>query len=75
MVQFRRVPVYYAIVDELEQRGGRAKDWELFKALRERYELTFSELLHELMKLEVNGIVRVHVLKENERLVELVSKP
>ncbi len=72
---WRSVPLYYAIVDELERRGGSAKDVDLYKALRSKFELTFAEFLRELMKLEMQGIVYVSVLKENMRNVELLKRP
>lgn len=72
---WRSVPLYYAIIEELERRGGTARDDELFRALRERFDITYAEFLHELMKLEMQGIVYVSVLKENLRNVELLKKP
>ncbi len=72
---WRRVPLYYAIVEELERRGGRARDDELYKALRERMSITFAEFLKALMKLEMQGIVYVSVIREGLRNVELIAKP
>jgi hypothetical protein len=72
---WRSIPLYYAIVEELERRGGTAKDVDLYKALRDKYDVTFMEFLKELMKLEMQGIIHVDVLKENLRNVELVVKP
>jgi transcription initiation factor IIE alpha subunit len=72
---WRSVPLYYAIVEELERRGGRAMDEELYKALKERFNITFSEFLKALMKLEMQGIVYVNVIKEGVRHVELLVKP
>jgi len=72
---WRSIPLYYAIVEELERRGGSAKDIDIYRALRDKYDLSFSEFLKELMKLEMHGIIRVEVLKENLRNVELIAKP
>jgi len=72
---WRSIPLHYAIVEELERRGGSAKDVELYRALRSRMEVTFSEFLHALMKLEMQGLVYVSVLRENLRNVELLRKP
>ena len=74
---WRSLPLYYAIVEELERRGGSAKDVDLYKVLREKYggSLSYSEFLHELMKLEMQGIIYVSVLKENLRNVELLRSP
>jgi hypothetical protein len=71
---WRSVPLYYAIVDELERRGGSAKDIDLYKAIRSKYDVTFAEFLRELMRLEMQGIVYVSVLKENLRNVELLRR-
>ena len=70
---FQGVPLYFAIVEFLERKKGRARDIDIYNALRERYDISFTTLLKELMKLEMQGIVNVIVLKENERVVELVS--
>ena len=72
---WRSVPLYYVIVEELERRGGRAMDNELYKAIRERFDVTFAEFLKALMKLEMQGIVYVNVIRENLRNVELIAKP
>ncbi len=72
---WRSIPLYYAIVEELERRGGSAKDIDIYRALRDKYDLSFSEFLKELMKLEMHGVIRVEVLKENLRNVELIAKP
>ena len=73
--EWRSIPLYYAIVEELERRGGSAKDIDIYRALRDKYDLSFSEFLKELMKLEMHGVIRVEVLKENLRNVELIAKP
>jgi len=72
---WRSVPLYYAIVDELERRGGTAKDTDLYRVLRSKLDVTYAEFLRELMKLEMQGVVYVSVLKENMRNVELVKRP
>ncbi len=72
---WRSIPLYYAIVEELERRGGSAKDIDIYRALRDKYDVSFSEFLKELMKLEMHGVIRVEVLKENLRNVELIAKP
>ena len=71
---WRSIPLYYVIVEELERRGGSAKDIELYKAIRDRIDVTYAEFLKALMKLEMQGIIYVNVLKENLRNVELIVK-
>jgi len=72
---WRSIPLHYAIIEELERRGGSAKDIELYRALRSRVDVTFPEFLHALMKLEMQGLVYVSVLRENLRNIELLRKP
>ena len=72
---WRNVPIYYAIVDELERRGGNAKDIDIYKAIKSKYDVTFAEFLRELMRLEMHGIIYVSILKENLRNIELLRKP
>ncbi len=72
---WRKIPLYYAIIDELERRGGVEKDVNLYRTLRSKYSITFSEFLQELMKLEMQGIVYVAILKEDLRNVKLLRRP
>ena len=72
---WRKVPLYYAIIDELERRGGVEKDVNLYRALRSKYPVTFAEFLQELMKLEMQGIIYVAILKEDLRNVKLLRRP
>ncbi len=72
---WRNLPLYYAIIDELERRGGTAKDVDLYNTLRDKFDISFSEFLHALMVLEIHGIVYVSVVRENLRNVELLKRP
>ncbi len=72
---WRRIPLYYAIVEELERRGGTAKDVELYRALRERFDVTYSDFLKALMVLEMQDVVYVETLREDLRNVRLLRKP
>ncbi|RUM47943.1 MAG: hypothetical protein DSY37_00940 [Hyperthermus sp.] len=75
LAPWRTTPLYYAIVEELERRGGSAKDIEVYRALREKYlTLSFSDFLHELMKLEMQGVIYVSVIKEDLRNIELLAR-
>jgi DNA-binding PadR family transcriptional regulator len=50
-------------------------DGELYKALLEAYgEICPSDLNKALMKLEVDGLIRVYTLTRNKRRVELVEE-
>ncbi len=76
METWRKVPIYYAIVEELERRGGTAKDIELYRALREQYyDLTYSEFLKALMVLEMQDVVYVELIREDLRTVKLLKRP
>ena len=75
METWRNVPLYYAIVEELERRGGTALDVEIYRSIRERFEVTFAEFLKALMILEMQDVVRVEVLREDLRNVQLVKRP
>ena len=71
---WRNLPLEYLILEELERRGGRAKDSELYEAVSRRTSVTFIELLKALMKLEMQGLVEVIVIKEDIREVRLAKK-
>lgn len=73
---WREVPLYYAIIEELERKGGNAKDVELYRALRERYEdLSYTDFLKALMVLEMQGLIYVATAKEDLRIVKLLKTP
>jgi hypothetical protein len=72
---WKSIPLYYAIVEELERRGGSAKDVELYRAIRERMDITYSDFLKALMVLEMQDVVYVETLREDLRSVRLVRKP
>ena len=72
---WRNLPLYYLIVEELERRGGSARDDELYKAIKEKMDVSFSEFLKALMVLEMQGIIYVSVIKEDLRNVELLRSP
>ncbi len=73
---WRSIPLYYAIIDELERRGGSAKDVELYASLRERFQnITFSDFLKALMVLEMQDIIHVTMIRDDLRNIELLRKP
>ena len=73
---WRKVPLYYAIIDILERKGGNAKDIEIYRTLREEYyDVTYSEFLKALMILEMQDIVYVEMIREDLRTVKLLRKP
>jgi DNA-binding PadR family transcriptional regulator len=59
---------------ELLQRKGPIVEDDLIKELREAYgDVSLREVNRILMRLEVNGLVRVSRLMKGKRLVELVK--
>ncbi|HIC99173.1 MAG TPA: hypothetical protein EYP08_05935 [Pyrodictiaceae archaeon] len=71
---WRNLPLEYLILEELERRGGRARDSELYEAISGQTSATFAELLKALMKLEMQGLVEVIVVKEDVREVRLARQ-
>jgi len=66
-------PIQNAVVDVLQKKGAMT-DEDLRKELEESYsDISFRELNTILMKLEVNGVVRVSRLLKKKRRVELVE--
>lgn len=67
-------PLSLAIVEVLEKKGA-LTDLDLHKELKSDFgEVSFRELNRDLMKLELNGILRVSRLMRGKRHVELVSR-
>lgn len=68
-------PSSLAIVEVLERKGG-LTDIDLQKELKSNFgEISFRELNRELMKLEMQGVLRVSRLMKGKRQVELTGKP
>jgi len=66
-------PLYLAVVEVLERKGPMA-DEELMEAVSDVYgDISFRELNRALMKLEINGVVRVTRLAKGKRRTELVE--
>jgi len=63
------LPPYIELWEELKRRGGIAKDSELFKILRSRYDISRREYNKLLMMMELRGYIHVEYLKKNERLI------
>ena len=68
-------PISLAIVEVLEKKGGMT-DVALLKELEDNYsEVSFRELNKDLMRLEMQGVLRVSRLMKGKRQVELIGKP
>ncbi len=67
-------PLHTLIVELLTKKQGLVTDAELHRAILEVYDdLSVSELNKALMKLEVDGILRVSGLTKSKRRVELTK--
>jgi len=63
--------VLVRILKVLQERGGILTDRELLEALRREYDISYSEFVSALMKLEVEGYIHVSPQKEDTRVVRL----
>lgn len=67
-------PLSLAIVEILERKGAMT-DLDLQKELKDDFgEVSFREVNRNLMKLELNGLLRVSRLMKGKRQVELTTK-
>jgi Fe2+ or Zn2+ uptake regulation protein len=67
-------PLHTTIVEILEKKQGVLADTELYKALdMAPDELSIRTLNRALMKLEVDGVIRVFELTKNKKRIELVK--
>lgn len=66
-------PLHITVIDVLEKKGP-LTDEELLREIRNgKEDLSFRELNRILMKLEVNGLVRVTRLMKGKRRIELIE--
>ncbi|MEM2848991.1 MAG: transcriptional repressor [Candidatus Bathyarchaeia archaeon] len=69
-----RTPIHTAIVELLAKNPSGLTDREIYEELREQYEeLSFNQLMKILLKLEINGIVRVTRYQKETMKVELLT--
>ena len=59
---------------EILQRKGAMKDADLYNLVKESQEIGFGALNRELLRLEVQGLIRVTALTRGKRRVELVER-
>jgi len=66
-------PLHTLIIEALQKKQGSTTDAELYKALLEiDGNVSQAEMNEELMKLEVDGLIRVFSLTKNRNRIELV---
>jgi len=67
-------PMSLVVVETLHKKGAMT-DIELLSEMKDSYgDLSFRELNRTLLKLEVEGVIRVSRLMKGKRRVELVGK-
>jgi len=59
---------------EILQRKGAMTDADLYNMVKESQEIGFAALNTELLRLEVQGLIRVTALTRGKRRVELVER-
>ncbi|MEE8632788.1 MAG: transcriptional repressor [Candidatus Bathyarchaeia archaeon] len=59
---------------EILQRKGAMTDADLYNMVKESQEIGFAALNKELLRLEVQGLIRVTALTRGKRRVELVER-
>ncbi|MEN3048552.1 MAG: hypothetical protein ABDH63_07230 [Candidatus Caldarchaeales archaeon] len=69
-----RTELIQAVLDVLRRNSGKMMESSLMKSLQSRYrEVTLSELRKALLVMELNGIIRVHSLDEERKLISVVG--
>jgi len=67
-------PLHLAILEGLEKKGGSLTDTELYDLLVESFgDIGFSTLNKELLRLEIQGRVRISTMMKGKRRVELIK--
>ena len=66
-------PLRLEILRALNEKGGFARDIDLYDVIKREYDVSFSQFLKELLSLELRGLIHVRYQKENVRLVELTQ--
>ncbi|MEM1619142.1 MAG: hypothetical protein QXU97_04125 [Fervidicoccaceae archaeon] len=71
---WRSIPLHAVVLEMLSLKGGTALDRELYEAVRMAYDVSWSEFLRTLMRLELRGLIRVATAREGTLIVELVGR-
>lgn len=69
---WRSVPLHLVLIEMLKIKGGSVTDKELYDSVKSAYEVSYQEFIKTLMKLEINGYIRVATAKEGSLIIELV---
>ncbi|MDW8042505.1 MAG: hypothetical protein RMJ75_06890 [Nitrososphaerota archaeon] len=69
-----RTELIQAVLDVLRKNSGKMMESSLLKSLQSRYrDVTLSELRKALLVMELNGVIRVHSLDEERKLISVVG--
>lgn len=73
---WREVPLHYVILEILKKRSAPITDEDLFNEVRKsvNYEISFSDFLKALMKLEIRGFITVTLIRENIRMINYIGE-
>ena len=61
------------MLELLKLKGGTTTDKDLYESVKAVYDVSYQEFIKTLMKLEINGYVRVGTAKEGSLIIELVK--
>ena len=67
-------PIQLSVIDVIERKGPLTDDDLLHEMKNSKEDVSFRELNRILMKLEVNGMIRVSRQMKGKRLVELSER-
>lgn len=70
---WRSTPLINIIVEMLDLKGGSLTDRELYEAVKMVHDISYPDFIKALMKLELNGIVRVSTSREGVLIIELAQ--
>jgi len=73
---WREVPLYYVILEILKKRNAPITDEDLYNEVKKsvNYEISFSDFLKALMKLEIRGFITVTLIRENVRMINYIGE-
>lgn len=71
---WRPIPLHLTVLEMLKIKGGSTTDKELFESIKTVYDVSYHEFVKTLMKLELNGYVRVATAKEGTLIIELIKE-
>ena len=73
---WREVPLYYVILEILKKRNAPITDEDLYNEVKKsvNYEISFSDFLKALMRLEIRGFITVTLIRENVRMINYIGE-